>query len=75
MKNMIETTPIIKSLLGKEVIVQTSNLKTQFKVKGRLLGYSFNWAEPELLVLEEEDGSRIVLRSWSVIAIEGGEKT
>jgi hypothetical protein len=73
---MIETGCIVKSLVGKEVVVQLSSLTpANFRVRGRLLGYSFNWAEPELLVLEEEDGSRIVLRSWSVIAIEGGEKT
>jgi hypothetical protein len=52
-------------------VVQTSDLKAEFRVKGRLVSYSDSWAEPELLVLEEADGNMLLLRNWSLVAIEG----
>jgi hypothetical protein len=68
---MIETASLVEGLVGKEVVVQASDLQAEFRVKGRLVSYSDSWAEPELLVLEEADGNMLLLRNWSLVAVEG----
>jgi hypothetical protein len=57
----------MRTFIGREVTVQSSDLTTKFRVWGRLLTCSFGPAEPELLVLEQQGGAKVLLRNWELI--------
>jgi hypothetical protein len=64
---MVES--IVEGLMYKDVVVlvQSSDSKAEVKIKGRMIGYSDGWAEPELLLIQDERGEMVLVQNWNLI--------